>query len=111
MINRLTLYTQDLAVRFNEDFSIPLTCKNCCRHVADVADMLHLWASGGIGRHAGFRYLYRKMWEFKSLLAYQTLEKTSFHILKIVYQRFSIWLGLIWTKPLGSNRYTFLQGI
>jgi len=22
-----------------------------------------------------------------------------------------IWLGLMWTKPLGSNRYTFLQGI
>ena len=48
MINRLTLYTQDLAVRLTRISLLLLSARNCCRHVADVAKLLHLWGRGGM---------------------------------------------------------------
>ena len=48
MICRLTLYTQDLAVRIMRISQYHYPARNCCRHVADVAKLLHLWGRGGM---------------------------------------------------------------
>ena len=47
-----------------------------------------------------------------SLLDPTKSEKNHLSIItKLFISDLGIWLGLMWTKPLGSNRYTFLQGI
>ncbi len=47
-MTRLKLYTHHLAVRFNEDFSIPLTCKNLLQMCCRLCNMLQLWGRGGM---------------------------------------------------------------
>ena len=111
MIFRLTLYTQDLAVRIMRISQNHYPARNCCRHVADVAKMLHLWGRGGmVDTLVLGTSLVRG--GSSSLLDPTKSEKKHLSIItKLFISDLGIWLGLMWTKPLGSNRYTFLQGI
>ena len=111
MMSRLKLYTHHLAVRFNEDFSIPLTCKNLLQMCCRLCNMLQLWGRGGmVDTLVLGTSLVRG--GSSSLLDPTKSEKKHLSIItKLFISDLGIWLGLMWTKPLGSNRYTFLQGI
>ena len=43
---------------------------NCCQIVVNLLKSCALGGSGGIGRHARFRFWCRKVWRFKSSLPY-----------------------------------------
>ena len=109
MMSRLKLYTHHLAVRFNEDFSIPLTCKNLLQMCCRLCNMLHcglvvkLVDMPDLGSGAEMRVGSSPIQPTKSR------KKTSFNFLNKSYQR--IWIrGERWTLPLGCIRSVFLLG-
>ena len=93
MIERLTLYTPDLAVRYNEDFLIPLSCKKI---VADMLQMLqHCCICGAVVELVDTPDLGSGLaiGGSSSLLSpTKSRKKTSIHNHKISYQRICNWL-------------------
>ena len=108
-MSRLKLYTHHLAVRFNEDFSIPLTCKNLLQMCCRLCNMLQLWGRGGmvdmpdLGSGAEMRV------GSSPIQPTNSRKKRSFNFFNKRYQR--IWIrGERWTLPLGCIRSVFLLG-
>lgn len=112
MMNRLQLYTLHLAVRDNEDFSMPLSCKKfvadmlqklqnvaVCGPMAEMVDALVLGTSLSRGEGSS---------PFRPT---KTGKKTSFNFFQISYQRNCNRVVRRWTLPLGCIRCIFPLGI
>ena len=109
MIFRLTLYTQDLAVRIMRISQYHYPARNCCRHVADVAKLLHLWGRGGMVDTLVLGTSLVRGGSSSLLDPAISRKKRSFNFFNKRYQQF--WIrGERWTLPLGCIRSVFLLG-
>ena len=103
MINRLKLYTQDLAVIDNEDFSIPLSRKNI---VADLLQNVQHVACGALVELVDTQVLGTCIARCGSSSLFwptKTRKKSSFKISNKSYQRIVNWLNRRVSLSLGSS--------
>ena len=108
-MSRLKLYTHHLAVRFNEDFSIPLTCKNLLQMCCRLCNMLQLWGRGGMVDTLVLGTSLVRGGSSSLLDPTISRKKRSFNFFNKRYQQF--WIrGERWTLPLGCIRSVFLLG-
>ena len=91
MISRLKLYTQDLAVRLMRISQYHYPAGNCCRHVADVANMLHLWGRGGMVDTLVLGTSLVRGGSSSLLDPTKSGKNKSIHSIKIIYQRIGNW--------------------
>ncbi len=104
MMNRLKLYTHHLAVRFNEDFSMPLSCK---KFVADMLQKLqNVAVCGALAELVYALVLGTSIFGYESsslLRPTKTRKFFTFNISQISYQQNCNRVVRRWTLPLGSS--------
>ena len=94
-MTRLKLYTHHLAVRFNEDFSIPLTCKNLLQMCCRLCNMLQLWGRGGMVDTLVLGTSLVRGGSSSLLDPTKSGKNKSIHSIKIIYQRIGNWFDWI----------------